>query len=233
MDTSTGSFPFKWFWLSETHVIPQLSNICPSSPRFIWQSASFNKLLHTGAPIFWKACQNPSEAKLTSMSSRATKLSPAKIMELNHDMLTPLSYPPRPLYSDSSSVSTRALGGWTPGRGDQRGDTRHRGTDWWKRILNWKLEGRAETPACSRTVLWSLCRGRQKAAACVTHQPGSSCQAPAPSLGFKLVPSLQLWGGKYKIFKHLLTYWTDVASRPFPKPCKVCLLLFLEHTFHD
>lgn len=141
--------------------------------------------------------------------------------------------PPHPLYSDSSSVSTRALGGWTPGRGDQRGDTRHRGTDWWKRILNWKLEGRAETPVCSRTVLWSLCRGRQKAAACVTHQPGSSCQAPAPSLGFKLVPSLQLWGGKYKIFKHLLTYWTDVASRPFPKPCKVCLLLFLEHTFHN
>lgn len=36
LDTSTCSFPFKWFWLSETHVIPLLSNIWVFNPRFIW-----------------------------------------------------------------------------------------------------------------------------------------------------------------------------------------------------
>lgn len=39
LDTSTCSFSFKWFWLSEIHVILQLSDTCVSNPRFIWHKS--------------------------------------------------------------------------------------------------------------------------------------------------------------------------------------------------
>lgn len=67
------------------------------TPVLFCISSSFNKILHTGAPIVWKARQNSSEAKLTYMSSRAIKRSPAKIKVVSHHrgpfMLSLLSSP--------------------------------------------------------------------------------------------------------------------------------------------
>lgn len=94
----------------------------------------------------------------------------------------------------------------------------------------WKLEGKAESPACSRTVLWSPCRW-WKAAACDTHWPDSSCQAPAPKPWLQAAASLQLRQGRYRVFKHLLMYWTGVASRPFLSTAKFDCFYFLNTHF--
>lgn len=129
-------------------------------------------------------------------------------------MLSLLSSPPFPVQQLQLSWY-KSFRRQTPGRGERP----HKTQGYWPSKKKLELEtGRNSRSPSSFQDGALTTAGLGKAAACNTHRPGSSRQACAFSgLRFRLLPSLQLWWTGYRVFKHLLTYWTDVTSRPFPK----------------